>query len=98
MPTPPVCTALPRRVPWPAQSLGLCLPLKASLPGFTTTGCQHCDAVGVTQAAFAACSQAGLDGFDQEKLPTPDTTDVAALVPYGKVLVNFSSCLGPRWH
>lgn len=54
--------------------------LETPLPCFTTSGCQQCDAVGVTQAAFAACGRAGQDGFGQEKLPTPDTTDTAALV------------------
>lgn len=62
---------------------------------FTISGCQHCDAFGVTQAVFAGCGRAGQDGFDPEKFPTPDTTDT---VCYGKVLGNFSSSLGPRWH
>lgn len=45
--------------------------LEASLPGPTTSGCQHCDAFGVTQAAFAACGRVGHGGFDREKLSAP---------------------------
>lgn len=43
--------------------------LEASLPGFTTSGCQHQDVFTVTQAVFAACGRAGQNALTEHSSP-----------------------------